>query len=131
LRAAGDLIQRRGVLSHTPQVKAAMITLRRCAKLAGFNLDELVIGVAPSARHQTLLQSYQLNSHRGRAGVRRMILSDLLGCFDIGAHHVAADLLVVLRLFLSAEGDIRRPRADRRPIKEPLGFSNPLRANAA
>ena len=80
-----------------------MITLRRCAKLAGLNLDELVVGVAPAARHQALLQSYRLNMHRGPVAVRRMIVSDLLGYLDIGAHRLAADLFVVLRLFLSEE----------------------------
>jgi hypothetical protein len=109
-----------------------MITLKRCARLAGLNSDALVIGVAPAARHHTLLKSYQLNLHHGRAAVRRMIVRDLLGCLDIGAQRCAADLLVVLRLFLSEEGDLsRRRRADRRPAREPLGLSRPSRADVA
>jgi len=82
-----------------------MMTLKRCAKLAGLNVDEFVIGVAPAARHHMLLKSYQLlNLHHGRAAVRRMIVCDLLSCLDIGAHRCAADLVVVLRLFLSEAG---------------------------
>ena len=103
-----------------------MITLKRCAKLAGLNPDAIVIGVAPEARHYTLLHSYRLNLHRGPAAVRRMIVSDLLSSLDIGAQACAADLLVVLRLFLSEQG-LARPRADRRPVRE----SRPLRAHAA
>ncbi|HXY58890.1 MAG TPA: hypothetical protein VEH76_09940 [Methylocystis sp.] len=105
-----------------------MITLRRCASLAGLNLDELVIGVAPAARHETLLQSYLLNMHRGRVAVRKMIVCDLLGYLDIGAHRLAADLLVVLRLFLSDENQIAAPRPDRRPAGEPSGLAGRARA---
>ena len=107
-----------------------MITLKRCAKLAGLNLDEFVIGVAPSGRHRALLQSYLLNMHRGRAVVLRMMVCDLCGYVDIGAHGLAADLLVVLRLFLSEQGEIRRPRTDRRPVRESSALSRPLCANA-
>ncbi len=106
-----------------------MITLRRWARHAGLDLAWLV--AVPEARHRTLLQSYQLNLHRGRAAVRRMIIGDLLGCIDNGAQSCAADLLIVLRLFLSEQGNIRRPRADRRPVRQALGLSKPLHANAA
>jgi hypothetical protein len=83
-----------------------MITLRQCARLAGLDLDTLMVGVAPEKRHETLLQSYRFNLHRGRAVVRRMIVRDLLRALDIGAHRMAADLFIVLRLFLSAEPQV-------------------------
>ena len=83
-----------------------MITLRQCAQLADLDLETLIVGVEPEPRHQTLLQSYRLNMHRGHAVVRCMIVNDLLGYIDIGAHRVAADLLIVLRLFLSEESRI-------------------------
>ena len=110
-----------------------MITLRRCAKLAGLYLDQLVIGVALSAHHYELLKSYRLNLHRGRVAVRKMIVGDLLGYLDIGAQRYAADLLVVLRLFLSEENHITSatPRVDRRPVREPSALPRPFRANAA
>jgi hypothetical protein len=91
-----------------------MVTLKHCAKVAGLNVDELILGVEPTARHRALLQSYQPNLHRDRVAVRRMIASDLLDCLEIGAQRRAADLLVVLRLFLSERGDISRRRSDRR-----------------
>lgn len=67
-----------------------------------------MVGVAPMAHHYSLLQSYLLNLHRGRIAVRRMIIRDLLGYLDIGAHRSAADALVVLRLFLSEQDEISR-----------------------
>lgn len=78
-----------------------MITLRRCAKYAGLKVDDAALGVVPTERHHALLKSYLLNMDRGPVIVRRMILSDLLGYLDIGAHRCATELLVVLRLFLS------------------------------
>ena len=79
-----------------------MITLKDIAALARLKPHELILGVAPQARHRTLLQSYLLNRHHGRAIVLRMIVRDLRGFLDMGARHAAADLLVVLRLFMSA-----------------------------
>lgn len=107
-----------------------MITLKQCARLAGLDPDALVVGVAPAARHHTLLKSYQLNLHHGRAAVRRMIICDLLSCLDVGAQRCAADLLIVLRLFLSEQRDLNH-HADRRSAREPLSLSGPLRANVA
>jgi hypothetical protein len=89
-----------------------MITIRQCAKSAGLNIDELIVGVAPTARHYALLNSYLLNMHRGAASVRRMMICDMRGYLDIGAHRCAADLLVVLRLFLSR----RRTAAPRKAL---------------
>ena len=95
-----------------------MLTLKQCAESAGLDVDELVLGVAPSARHRALLQSYRLNLHRGRAAVLRMMVCDLRGHLDVGAHVCAADLLVVLRLFLSEQGDIRHhPVAGQRALR--------------
>lgn len=78
-----------------------VIKLKHCAELAGLNVDELVLGVTPSRRHQVLLKSYLLNLDRGHAKVREMMICDLCGYCDIGAQRVAADLLVVLRMFLT------------------------------
>lgn len=94
-----------------------MITLKRCAMLAGLDPDALVVGVPPATRHHTLLKSYHLlNLHHDRAAVRRMIVSDLLSCLDIGALRCAADLVVVLRLFLS-ESEHDSPSAPARAVQ--------------
>ena len=83
-----------------------MITLKQCVESSGLKIGDLILGVAPAARHSALLNSYRLNLHRGRAAVRRMIVRDLLGYLDIGAHGCAGDLLIVLRLFLSEPHEI-------------------------
>jgi hypothetical protein len=85
-----------------------MITLMRCAKLVKLDLDALVVGLAPSARHQALLKSYLFNAHRDHAKVLGMMIRDLRGCLDIGADRCAADLVIVLRLFLSRRHEIVR-----------------------
>ena len=77
-----------------------MITLTQCARLTGLNSKKLLVGVAPTARHHHLLQSHYLDLHYGRAAVRNMIVGDLIGFLDIGAHRCPADRPVVLGLFL-------------------------------
>jgi hypothetical protein len=85
-----------------------MITLTRCAKLVKLDLDALVVGLAPNARHHALLKSYLFNAHRGHAKLLGMMIRDLRGCLDIGADRCAADLVIVLRLFLSRRHEIVR-----------------------
>ena len=67
----------------------------------GLNQNEMMLGVTPSAKHHSLLASYLLNLRRGPPAVRNMILADLRSFLDLGAQQRAADLFVVLRLFLS------------------------------
>ncbi len=78
-----------------------MISLSRCIDLADLDPKELLVGVAPSARHYSLLAGYVLNLDRGVGAVRDLIRSDLAGYIDLGAKARAADLLLILRLFLS------------------------------
>jgi hypothetical protein len=68
-----------------------MITLTRCAKLVKLDLDALVVGLAPHARHHALLRSYLFGEHRGHAEVLTMMIRDLRGCLDVGADPCAAD----------------------------------------
>jgi hypothetical protein len=79
----------------------AMISLTQCMVLGGLGSNETILGVAPCARHHSLLLSYLFNLKRGLAFVRDMIIADLRSSIDIGAMQQAADLLVVLRLFFS------------------------------
>jgi hypothetical protein len=58
-----------------------------------------MLGVAPCAKHHSLLLSCLFNLKRGLAFVRDMIIADLRSSIDIGAMQQAADLVVVLRLF--------------------------------
>ena len=82
-----------------------MITVTQCAAVADLAANEMFLGVTPSAKHHSLLSSYLLNLGRGPAAVRDMIVADLRCCLDLGASQRAADLLVVLRLFLAEHPD--------------------------
>lgn len=78
-----------------------MISLTQCMVLEDLGSNETISGVAPGAKHHSLLLSYLFNLKRGDAFVRDMIIADLRSSIDIGATQQAADLLVVLRLFFS------------------------------
>lgn len=78
-----------------------MITVTQCADFAGLASDELIVGISPSAKHRLLLSSYLLNLERGPLAVRDMIIADLRRFHELGARQYTADLLLVLRLFLT------------------------------
>lgn len=79
-----------------------LMTVARCAELCGLGPEEIVLGVSPSAMHDSLFDSYLLQRHLTWAGLRDMIVADLRMALDLGAKKRAADLLIVLRRFLSA-----------------------------
>jgi hypothetical protein len=85
-----------------------MISVSECAAEAGLASNELVLGSVPSGRHDSLLSSYLLNSHRGLDAVRAMIVADLRRFLDLGVPARAADLLIVLRLLLTDHPQARR-----------------------
>ena len=78
-----------------------MITLEQCIASTGLAPGELCLGTTPSTKHRGLLGSYLLNIKRGPEFVREMMVSDLRAWLDLGAVQQAADLLIVLRQFLS------------------------------
>jgi len=84
-----------------------MITLKECAEFAGLSSDELVTGSVFSSKHRSLLSSYVLNLKRSPSAVRQMIVSDVLAAIDLGASKHAADLVLVLRMFLSKHPEAR------------------------
>lgn len=93
-----------------------MISMQKCADVAGIAPDDLAVCALPSARHKWLLRSYLLNLYRGETAVCRMIIGDFWRFIDLGAQERAADLFFVLRLFLSDYpkrkcGDDRFPRS--------------------
>lgn len=87
-----------------------MITLEECTKFAALEANELFTGTDLSGKHQALLSSYCFNLKRGPVTVRKMIVSDIRAAIDLGASKFAADLVLVLRLFLAKypEGKIVR-----------------------
>ncbi len=84
-----------------------MITLEECAEFAALEASELFTGAILSTRHQSLLSSYLLNLWRGAIAVRKMIVGDIRVAIDLGAAKYAADLVLVLRLFLSKHPEAR------------------------
>lgn len=92
-----------------------MITFEQCAAFAGLAPSEMILEGAPSAAHHSLLSSYLLNLRRGPNAVCKMIVDDIRASLDLGASKRAADLLIVLRRFLSDYPEARlvqRGRAD-------------------
>lgn len=99
-----------------------MITIEECAEFAALEASELFTGPHLSARHRSLLSSYLLNLWRGPSAVRKMIVGDIRAAIDLGALKYAADLVLVLRLFLS-----KYPEARIRQIFGRKLGSNPTR----
>ena len=84
-----------------PVSSDVIITFEQCAVFAGLAPNEMILGATPSRKHHSLLLSYLLNRKRGPERMRKMIVADIRASLDIGAPKMAADLLVVLRWFLS------------------------------
>jgi hypothetical protein len=87
-----------------------MITLEQCTAFAALAPNEIVLRSTPSAKHRSLLASYLLNLKRGPESVRDMMVSDLRCWLDLGAVQQAADLLIVLRQYLSEYPEARLMR---------------------
>ncbi len=84
-----------------------MITFEQCAAFAGLAPSEMILGANPSAAHHSLLSSYVLNLGRGPKAVCKMIVADIRASLDLGASNRAAELLIVLRRFLSDHPEAR------------------------
>ena len=102
-----------------------VITMEQCKIFSGLLSNEMVVGPVPSPKHRARLTGYLLNLKWGQATVREMIVADIRAALDLGALNRAADLLVVLRLFLSDHPEARK-RQDRNivdwrlaPMQEP------------
>lgn len=89
----------------------ALIPLSHCAELCGLGPHEMIPGATPSPFHQSLYESYLMLCDRGADFVRDLIVSDMRRALDIGATHRAAELLLVLRRFLSVPRGAPRFRA--------------------
>jgi hypothetical protein len=111
-----------------------MVTLEQCFAIAGLASDEAFLGVTPCVRHRMLLDTYLTNMWRGPEVVRDMIIGDLRRFADLGAKLRAADLLIVLRQFLSEHFGARSAQADEAPDYENLSDDSdclsPQRAGA-
>ena len=94
-----------------------MITVEQCAAFAGLASNEIVLGAMPSATHRVLLSGYLLNLWRGPKAVRKMIVADIRKSLGFRMPNYAADLLIVLRRFLS---DYPEARLENRSCDSPV-----------
>ena len=74
--------------------------LPKCSTCGGPSYDPLN-NFVPCGVHCRLLASYLLNIDRGAPAVRDMMMHDIQGFRELGAHKQALDLAIVLECFLS------------------------------
>jgi hypothetical protein len=77
-----------------------MLGLQQCASIAGLSSHEVILGLTPTARHETLLRSYVSITTLSRAALCGLIVADLRKFLDLGATRQAGDRFIVLRWFL-------------------------------
>ena len=78
-----------------------MTTLEDVRSATGLCPDEMIVGVTETEMHRAVLASYLSNLWRGPEVVRDLMLADIRSALDLGVAERAADLLLVLRRFLS------------------------------
>jgi hypothetical protein len=84
---------------------AKQISVSQCAAFAGLSANELVLGVAPSAKHVKLFSNYLRNLGNDRKAVQEVIVAAIRAYIEMGAMKPAADLFIVLRMLLSEQSD--------------------------
>jgi hypothetical protein len=87
-----------------------MTSLREIRSATGLATEEIIVGVTESEIHRGVLASYLSILWRGSEVVRDLIVADIRSALDLGVAERAADLLLVLRLFL-----IEHPQAAQAP----------------
>ena len=78
-----------------------MTSLRQLGSVTGLCPQEMIVGATESEIHRAVLASYLSNLWRGSEVVRDLIVADIRSALDLGVAERAADLLLVLRLFLT------------------------------
>ncbi len=78
-----------------------MTSLREVRSATGLFVEEMIVGVTETEIHRGMLASYLTNIWRGSEVVRDLIVADIRSSLDLGVAERAADLLLVLRLFLT------------------------------
>jgi hypothetical protein len=72
-----------------------------CAKICGLNRKEMLVGVILSSKHEQLLEKYNLDQPGDDENACSMIVADIREALRQDDPTHAADLLLVLRLFLA------------------------------
>jgi len=78
-----------------------MRSLEETRSATGLRSEEIIVGAAETEALRATLRSYLSNLWRGSDAVRELIVADLRTALDLGVQDRAADLLLVLRLFLT------------------------------
>jgi len=89
------------ILSVNLTVGDRMRTLEETRSAAGLRSDEIIVGTTETEALRAMLASYLSHLWRGSDVVRDLIVADLRSALDLGVEDRAADLLLVLRLFLT------------------------------
>ncbi|MFY9656997.1 MAG: hypothetical protein WAK01_10480 [Methylocystis sp.] len=79
-----------------------MTTLEDVRSATGLCPEEMIVGVTETEIHRVVLASYLSNLWRGSEVVRDLIVADIRTALDLGVAERAADLLLVLRRFLTS-----------------------------
>lgn len=82
-----------------------MRTLEETRAATGLSSEEIIVGAAETEALRATLRSYLSNLWRGSEVVRELIVCDLRTALDLGVQDRAANLLLVLRLFLTNHAD--------------------------
>jgi hypothetical protein len=75
--------------------------IRLCEEMTSLRPHEILVGVAPSARHERLLEKYL--DGRSRAAARTRIVADIREALKAGTPRRAVDLAIVLRQLLAID----------------------------
>lgn len=95
---------------------ADMISVSQCIALSGLGVNEVILGVTPTKRHDQLCESYLLIPGGRYDVLRDRIVGDIRASLELGARRLAADLLIVLRLAFA-----RRPNSARQGGRRGFG----------
>jgi hypothetical protein len=90
--------------------RGPIVSLKECACRSGVALNDMVIGLSPSERHFSLLQSYLFGRPDDGSTLQDRIIEDMRDARNLGASRRAADLLLVLRIFMSMSAESSRRR---------------------
>lgn len=102
-----------------------MVTVKQCGAFAGLASNEMFLGATPSATHRVLLSGYLLHLWRGPRAVRKMNVGDIRMGLDFGMPEYTAELLIVLRQFLSDYPEARLEKTARKsPVRNILSLSH-------
>jgi hypothetical protein len=79
------------------------MTIEQLAALSGLRPHEIFVGVTPTAKHDYLYASYLLDHTGNPTALRDLMVADIRVALELGIPIEAADLLIVLRRFLSEQ----------------------------